>query len=305
MKSMIGKVSALIVLLLMSLFFVACNATEYKDSDRIIEAADLVDLLSDSNTVVIDARSEEDYNKGHLAGAVNLPSSLLTVSDPVNGTIAPKGTIEEVLGAHGISADSNVFIYDNAGGVHAARIWWVMKVYGHENVKVINGGETAIASLNGKGLTLTVDETSITPVTYTAKDADTSMIATLEDVLDVVENGKEVCILDVRSAAEYDEGAIPGAILYPHTKNLYADGTFKSARDIGLDYKDLGIEKDEPVILYCKSSFRATQTLLVLEEAGYTNLKVYDGAWLEYSTKDVPKEEKTEEKVTPSAGDGS
>ncbi len=92
--------------------------------------------------------------------------------------------------------------------------------------------------------------------------------------------------------------------MYPHTKNLYSDGTFKSARDTYLDYNDLGISKTEPVILYCKSSYRATQTLLLMEEAGYENVKVYDGAWLEWSTKDMPKAEKVET-TTPSSQDAS
>ncbi len=284
---------------------IGCNKTEFTDSERVIEARDLASLISDGKTVVIDARSSEEYAKGHLQGAINLPASALTVSEPVSGTIAPKEMVEEVLGAKGISNDSNVYIYDNKGGVYASRVWWVLKVYGHENVKVINDGEDAIVALAPDTLKLTVDVPEVTAVTYTASDADESMIASIDDVKAVVGGSADACIIDVRSAAEYDEGAIPGAVLYPHTKNLYTDGTFKSARDIYMDYNDLGVKKEDPVILYCKSSFRATQTTLLLEEAGYSNISVYDGAWLEWSSGDLPTEEKAEEKVTPSAQDGS
>ena len=215
--------------------------------------------------------------------------------------LAPKETIETVLSAKGISNTSKIYIYDNNGGVFAGRLWWVLKVYGHETVKVINNGEKAIVNA---GLNLTLDVPSVESSTYVAKDAKSEMIATIDEVLSVVEGTSKATIVDVRSKAEFDEGAIPTAILYPHTKNLYTDGSFKSSRDTYIDYHDLGLERDEAIILYCKTSFRATQTLLVLEEAGFTNVKVYDGAWSEWSVKDVPKAE-TQESVTPSAGDGS
>lgn len=302
MSLMIKKVISLGLIASLLLALVACNTTEFSESDRIIEASELAALLNDSTTVIIDARSSEEYDKGHLIGSINLPPSKLTISDPVSGTIAPKEKVEEVLGANGISEDTTVLIYDNSGGVYSSRVWWVLTVYGHENVKVINNGQTAIVN---EGLELTLDVPSIEATTYSASDLDASMIATIDDVKAVVDGTSEACIIDVRSLAEYDEGAIPGAVLYPHTKNLYNDGTFRSARDTYLNYNDLGIKKDETVILYCKSSFRATQTTLLLEEAGYEDIKVYDGAWLEWSTKDMPKEEKTEEKATPSSGDGS
>lgn len=302
MSLMIKRVMSLGLIAVLLLGLVGCNTTEFKDSDSIIEASELAALLDDSTTVIIDARSSDEYAKGHLIGSINLPPSELTISDPVSGTIAPKEQVEEVLGANGISENTTVLIYDNDGGVYSSRVWWVLKAYGHENVKVINNGQKAIV-LEKLELTLEVPEVEAT--TYSASELDTSMIATIDDVLSVVEGNTEACIIDVRSLAEYDEGAIPGAILYPHTKNLYNDGTFKSARDTYLDYNDLGIKKDEPVILYCKTSFRATQTALLLQEAGYENVKVYDGAWMEWSTKDMPQEEKTEEKATPSSGDGS
>jgi thiosulfate/3-mercaptopyruvate sulfurtransferase len=284
---------------------VACNATEYKESDNIIEASALADLLSESNTVVIDARSEEDYNKGHLKGAIHLPPSLLSVSEPVTGLVAPKEMVEQLLGSYGLSKESKVYIYDNDAGVYASRVWWVLKSYGHEVVKVINNGETAIVALTPDTLELTLEVPEVTPTEYKANDFDASMVASIEDVQSVVEGKTTACIIDVRSLAEFDEGAIPGAVLIPHTNNLYVDGSFKSGRDIYLDYNDDGIKKDEPIILYCKTSFRATQTLLLLKEAGFKDVKVYDGAWLEWSTKDMPKAEKVEGQATPSASDGS
>lgn len=302
MTQTIKKIMSVILVLSLLLSLTACVRTEYNDSTRVIEASALGDMMDGSDVVIIDARSKEDYDKGHLEGAIHLPPSKLTVSEPVSGLIAPKATIEEVLGANGIASDSTVVVYGNQGGVYSGRVWWVLKVFGHENVQVVNGGEKAIVA---EKLTLTLDVPAVTPVTYTAKaDNTSSMIATIDDVSAIADGTVEGCIIDVRSQGEYDEGAIPTAVLYPHTKNLYSDGTFKSARDTYLDYNDLGISKTEPVILYCKSSYRATQTLLLMEEAGFDNVKVYDGAWLEWSTKDMPKAEKVET-TAPSSQDAS
>lgn len=295
------KIVSVILMLSLLLSLTACVRTAYTDSDRIIEASALGEMMSDNKVVIIDARSTEDYNKGHLKGAIHLPPSKLTVSEPVSGLIAPKDKVEEVLSANGIANDTTVVVYDNAEGVYSGRVWWVLKVYGHENVFVVNNGEAAIIA-EGLELTLTVPE--VTAVTYTAQAQNAEMIASIEEVMAIADGSVEGCIVDVRSQAEYDEGAIPTAVLFPHTKNLYSDGTFKSARDIYLDYNDLGLSKDEPIILYCKSSFRATQTLILMEEAGYDNVKVYDGAWLEWSTKDMPKAEKVET-TTPSSQDAS
>jgi thiosulfate/3-mercaptopyruvate sulfurtransferase len=289
------------MLLALLLTLVACNTTEYSDSTNVIEASELKGMLGDSNLIVIDARSGEDYGKGHMEGAIHLPPSKLTVSEPVSGLIAPKEKVEEVLGAHGITPESKVVVYDNKGGVYSGRVWWVLNVYGHEWVKVVNGGDHAIVNA---GISLSADAPEISKTTYTAMDQNASMIASLEQVQAIADGTAEGCIIDVRSQAEYDEGAIPTATLYPHTKNLYSDGTFKSARDIYLNYNDLGVCREEPVILYGKSSYRATQTLMLLEEAGYDNVKVYDGAWLEWSTKDMPKAEKVEQ-TAPSSQDAS
>lgn len=302
MTQTVKKIMSVVLVLSLLVSLSACVRTEYKESTRVIEASALGDVIGNSDVVIIDARSKEDYDKGHLEGAIHLPASKLTVSEPVSGLIAPKATVEEILGANGITSDSKVVVYDNQGGVYSSRVWWVLKVFGHENVQLVNGGEKAIVAAK---LPLDLEVPAVTPVTYTAKaDNTSSMIATLDEVAAIADGTVEGCIIDVRSQAEYDEGAIPSAVLYPHTKNLYSDGTFKSARDIYLDYNDLGISKTEPVILYCKSSFRATQTLVLMEEAGYNNVKVYDGAWLEWSTKDMPKEEKVET-TTPSSQDAS
>jgi thiosulfate/3-mercaptopyruvate sulfurtransferase len=289
------------LLIVFVLLFTSCNNTSYKESNNVVEPTEVKEAMNNSDVIVIDARSQEDYAKGHLEGAINLNPSSLTISEPVKGLIAGKEQVEKILSEKGISNDSTIFIYDNNKVVYSSRLWWVLKVYGHDAVKVINNGQKGLETAK---FPMSLEVPQVEPAEYVAKEANNEMIATMEDVKTIVENedSKEK-IIDVRSKAEYEEGAIPGAILYPHTKNLYTDGTFKSARDTFLFYKDLGLDKDDAIILYCKSSFRATQTALLLDEAGFSNVKVYDGAWLEWSAGDMPTEK--EEKTMPDSGDAS
>ncbi|WBW98860.1 sulfurtransferase [Oceanirhabdus sp. W0125-5] len=282
------KPVVLLFALLLSLVLVGCNKTAYINSNNISEPSELKEALTQQNTVIIDARSAEEYAKGHLKGSINLTAGELTINEPVKAMLAPQEQINKVLSSKGISNDSNIFIYDNSGGVYSSRVWWTLKLYGHENVKVINNGVNAILD---NDFELSLDIPSIKETNYEAKEVNSSYIATIDDVKKAIDD-EDTTIIDVRSRAEFDEGAIPTAILYPHTKNLYSDGAFKSTRDTYLNYNDLGLKKDQSIILYCKSSFRATQTALLLEEAGYTNVKIYDGAWLEWSTKDMPKADK-------------
>ena len=302
MKRTIKRAAICLLAATLLLAVTACNKTEFTDSSLFVEANALTEFMKDPATVVIDARTPEDYSKGHLQGAVNLPPAMLSIHDPVPGLVAPAAHVEAVLGAMGIGNDSPVFVYDNNGGVYAGRIWWVLRYYGHTNVRVVNNGESAIATA---GLPLSTEIPVPVATTFTAKAPDASLIATIDEVKAVAEGTAKAVLLDVRTQAEYDEGAIPGAILFPHTKNLYADGTFRSGRDTRLNYHDIGLDPDDAVILYCKTSFRATQTMMVLKEAGFTNVKVYDGAWVEWSAKDMPKEEAPAESAAPTVQDAS
>lgn len=294
--------SLITLLLLVGLLFVGCvNDTSYSGTLNIIEAEQVAQSY-ESDIVVIDARGQEAYDKGHFENALCLSPSDLVVDKPVKATLAPKVKVERVLSALGIDNDDTLYIYDDNGGVSAGRVWWTLKVYGHENIMIVNGGAEGLLHA---GLQATKKAPTLDPSTYVAKDANHELIADYDMVKAVSEDeNSTVKIIDVRSIAEYEAGNIPGAVLYPHTKNLYNDGTFMSARDTFIFYNDKGIKRDDELILYCKSSFRATQTVAVLQEAGYTNVKVYDGAWLEWSSKGGPTESQVE-KAPITVQDGS
>lgn len=294
-----------VIAVMVAFVLVACNTTTFENSANVAEATALKQLLGQPGIVIVDARPEEDYSKGHVDGAVHLPPQLLSIGEPVAGIVAPLEKVVATLSDKGINTTDAVYIYDNQSGVSAGRVWWVLKAYGHEKVFVVNGGQDALLKA---GLPLSADTPTRPATSYSAQALDTSMIATSEEVLaavNAIEAGEgNTCILDVRTQAEYDEGYIPGAALYPHTNLFYKDGTFRSARDLALNFRDLGLKTDDQIIVYCKTSFRATPVALALEEAGYTNVKVYDGAWLEWQYKGLPVIA-PEGAVQPSGGDGS
>ena len=274
------KYLILFVILLLSFSVIACNNTAYEENDHIVEASQVKDVYKDGSVVIVDARSLEAYEAGHLLNAIHLPTSEVVIDTPVPNMLAPKAKIERSLSAAGIKNDSVVYIYDDNGGISAGRIWWTLKVYGHEDVKVVNGGFKALSDLKLEGSTKAY---KLPESNYLAEDPDESMIIDFEGVKAITEDeDSEIKILDVRSLAEFEAGSIPGAILYPNTQNLYNDGTFLSERDTYLFYKDKGFEKDGTIVLYCKTSFRAAQSALVLKAAGFENLIIYDGAWLEW-----------------------
>ncbi len=296
-----------LVFIISAFLLVACvNDTSFEGSNNFAEASEVAEVYLDdnANVTIIDARGEEAYAKGHLKNAVCISPSELVVTDPVKATVAPKEQVEEVLGNAGINKDTMVYIYDDNGGVYAGRIWWTLKLYGHENVKIINNGAKA---LEKNALEMSASVTEVTPVEYAMEEMDEALIVDLETVKNYAEEPSaqdNVKLIDVRSIAEYEEGYIPGAILYPHTKNYYNDGTFKSARDTAIFYQDAGIKKDHEIIIYCLSSYRATIVAALLDEAGYENVKVFDGAWFAWENESMPTAE-VEEDAPITTSDGS
>jgi thiosulfate/3-mercaptopyruvate sulfurtransferase len=274
------KCIILFTILLLSVTIFACNKTAFEDNDYIVEASQVEKVYKDGSVVIVDARSLEAYEAGHLLNAIHLPTSEIVVDTPVPNMLAPKAKVERSLSAAGITNDARVYIYDDNGGISAGRVWWTLKVYGHEDVKVINGGFEALSDLKLEG---SIKVHTLAESNYVAKDAKESMMIDFESLKAITEDeDSKVKILDVRSLAEFEAGSIPGSTLFPHSQNLYNDGTFLSERDTYLFYKDKGFEKDDTIVLYCKTSFRAAQSVLVLKAAGYENLKIYDGAWLEW-----------------------
>lgn len=290
--------------MILSLAFIAAGcSSSYTSTEKghyIVEASVAMKMLNSEKVILVDAQKPEDYSKEHIKGARNIDKEEVNISTPVPGILGSKDLYEKVMSEKGISPDSTVLIYDNINNMQASRLLWAMKAYGHEDVKVISGG---IDALKKAGAEANTEVPSITPSKYTAKDLDSSMIATKEDVKAQVNSpDKNTVLVDVRTQKEYDEGTIPGSILINYEDNNYTDKTFKSSQDIKIMYLEKGVKPDNNIILFCKTSTRAAQTYLALYEAGYKNIKVYDGAWLEWDAdKSLPIQVKDAENAnTPS-----
>lgn len=278
------KVCSIMLVMVLSVMLLAgCGGVKYEQADQIIiSAKDLEKYIGAENTVIVDMQSEEDYMAGHVSGAVNIQVQDVMVNLPVDNMLAPKGKVAKVLGAAGIDNGTTVVLYDNGGSLNSARLWWTMLVYGHDNVKVVSGGVTQIKK---QGIALTNEVPAVTPKEFVPEDRTAQYVATTKDVLDQVnEPNPNVVLLDTRSDEEYmTEGKIPGSVMYTHTKNFYKDGTYINTQAARINYLEIGVRPEDEIIMYCRTSMRAAATFLRLYDAGYRNLKIYDGAFLEWT----------------------
>ncbi len=291
----------LVVALMLALLAGCATQTSYDNAANFVEPSEVLALM-ESGAAVLDARGAEAYAKGHLDGALCLPPKLLTADVEPDGMVASAEQVAAQLSELGIGNKTLVLVYDDKGGVYAGRIWWVLRHYGHSDVKIINGGARG---LEKAGLPMSAAKPVVEKSQYQIVEDGSALLATIDDVQAIAEGNSDAKLIDVRSAAEFAEGYIATAINIPHTENLYSDGTFKSKRVIEMNYADKGLAKDDAIVLYCKTSFRATQTAALLLEAGYQDVRIYDGAWLEWQSRGMQPAEVPQEEVKPSEEDGS
>lgn len=279
------KISKLLLLITVILITItACTSTKApgEKGQEIISARDALKSVAGRKAVLVDAQNSSVYKDGHVEAAVNISRNDITTFGPFPNMLAPAEKIEKVLGENGITNDSSVIVYDNNNNMDAARLWWTMKVYGHEDIKVVSGGLKALLKAGAGQSTVIPD---VSAVKYQITERNQEMLASKEDVKDEVNNPQDdVVLLDVRTQEEYNAGTIPASVHLNYEYNNFDDGTFRPVRQIHTLYRDKGIKPEKKVIMYCKTSIRAAQTYLALYNAGYRDLKIYDGAWIEWSS---------------------
>ncbi|HYM16284.1 MAG TPA: sulfurtransferase [Dehalococcoidia bacterium] len=242
------------------------------------------------------------YDEGHAPGAVafNWTSQL---QDQVRRDIITKEGLEQLLGAAGIGNDDTVVLYGDNNNWFAAYAFWLLEMYGHKDVKLMDGGRKKWVAENRP---LTKDVPAPAKASYRAKDANKDLRARRDDVLKALGKSKHA-LVDVRSPAEYNGeimappglsetaqrmGHIPGAQNVPWAQAVREDGTFKSPQDLEQLYAPKGVTKDKEVIAYCRIGERSSHTWFALRHLlGYPDVRNYDGSWTEYgSLIDVPIE---------------
>jgi len=277
----VSKLLVVLLIVSMSLSIMGCNKSNSREGGEIISSIEAIELFGDENVVIIDAQKSASYNKEHIENSVNISRADIVVNEPVLSMLAPKEQIEEVLSRNGISNESKILIYDSNNNMDSARLWWTLRVYGHDYIKVISGG---LIALKEAGADTSKDLPDIIETEYIAEEKSNDMIAGINEVIgQVEEQNMDTVIIDVRTMEEYNSGAVPGSILIDYAGNNYSDGTYRSIQNIKIIYLENGIKPDKKAIIYCKTSIRGAQTLLALYNAGYRNLKLYDGGWIEWS----------------------
>jgi thiosulfate/3-mercaptopyruvate sulfurtransferase len=241
------------------------------------------------------------YDEGHIPGAVKLHWRE-DLQDPVERDLVDRETFERVLGERGISNDTTVVLYGDKNNWFAAYAYWYLKIYGHRDARILDGGRQKWID---EGRELTTETPSPRRAAYRASERDESIRDYRDQVLARL---GEVALVDVRSPAEFSgeliappgyeqEGAqraghIPTAASIPWATAVSDDGTFKPAGALRELYGGQGITPDRQVTAYCRIGERSAHTWFVLRELlGYEDVRNYDGSWTEWGNLvDVPIE---------------
>jgi thiosulfate/3-mercaptopyruvate sulfurtransferase len=264
--------------------------------DSVLVSADWAEKNLDSANVVFVEVDEDTsaYDTGHIPGAIKLDWRL-DLQDQVRRDFVNREQFEALLSSRGIGNDDTVILYGGNNNWFAAYAYWYFKLYGHGDVRLLDGGRKKWELDNR---TLTKDPVSRPATSYAAQEQDGSLRAFRDDVVAAIGTQN---LVDVRSPDEYAgrllapahlpqeqaqrAGHVPTAISVPWSKAANEDGTFKSDDDLRSIYASAGLDDGKDTIAYCRIGERSSHTWFVLRELlGHTNVKNYDGSWTEYGS---------------------
>ena len=269
----------------------------YAKPDALVETDWLEEHVKDPGIRVIEVDEDtEAYEKGHIDGAVGW-NWTTDLHAKVGRDYLDQAELSELLSAAGVDPDTTVILYGGNNNWFAAYAYWVLKLRGFDNVKLLNGGRK---KWELESRQLTQDPASVTPSGVSISGPERDEIRALRDeVLGKV--GGATGFVDVRAPEEFRgeklapdhlpqeqaqvPGHIAGAANIPWAKAANEDGTFKSADELRALYQGEGITDDREIIAYCRIGERSSHTWFALQELlGYTNVKNYDGSWTEYGS---------------------
>ena len=234
------------------------------------------------------------YDKGHIAGAIKLDWTT-DLQDQVRRDFLNKAQFEALLSAKGVANDDTVVLYGGNNNWFAAYAFWYFKLYGHTDVKLLDGGRKKW-ELDSRELT--ANEVVRPTTTYVAQEQDHSIRAFRDEVVAAIGTQN---LVDVRSPDEFAgrllapahlpqeqsqrAGHVPTSVNVPWSKNANDDGTFKSDAELEALYNEVGFDETKDTIALCRIGERSSLTWFVLQELlGKKNVKNYDGSWTEYGS---------------------
>ncbi len=235
------------------------------------------------------------YSAGHVPGAVGF-NWQTQLQDPVRRDILSREELEHLLGQAGITPEDTVVLYGDNNNWFAAYGFWLLKLYGHRDVRLMNGGRAKWLDEDDKELTPDLPE--VTPSTYRVTEEHAELRAKIDDVKEILARDGQN-LVDVRSPDEFTgkiiappgmsetaqrAGHIPGAANVPWSTAVNPDGTFKSAAELEAIYvRERGVDPDRPTVAYCRIGERSSHTWFVLKYLlGLEGVRNYDGSWTEY-----------------------
>jgi len=272
---------------------------EYAHPDVLVSTAWVNEHLNDPSIRIVEVDYDPiaNYYEGHIPGAV-LFDWKKDMNHPVVRDILTKEQLEDLLSRNGISNETTIILYGDYNNWFAAFAFWILKYYGVEKVKLMDGGRKKWI-LEGRPLTKEIPK--YPRAVFKAKEPDET-IRVYMDYVRAILKMKDHVLVDVRSPKEYTGeilappeypeekaqrgGHIPGAINIPWSLEVREeDGTFKSRKELEEIYRSRGVTPDKIIVTYCRIGERASVTWFVLKYLlGYSNVKNYDGAWTEWGS---------------------
>src|SRR5438067_4773326 len=232
-------------------------------------------------------KGRDEYLAGHIPGAAFVELDDVTGEGGGRHPLPTGAQFEKAMRRAGVSRQTRVVAYDDVGGSVAARLWFLLRWFGHGAQAVLDGGVQAWAG------PLEAGEVEMARGDFEARPPDRSRILDFEAVAAL----NDAPLLDSRAGERYrgetepvdpKAGHIPGARSAPFSGNLGEDGRFKSSEELRRRFRELGVQGGEEVVLYCGSGVNACHNLLALELAGITDARLYAGSWSDWSNRDAP-----------------
>lgn len=264
-------------------------------ADPLVSTDWLTENASNPNVRVIEVSVDPGvFEKGHIPGAANVKWHSELV-DTVRRDIISKEQFEQLASRLGITPQTTVVLYGDNNNWFAAWGAWIFTLYGHEDVRILDGGRK---KWELEKRPLSNIPATFTPTQYKVANVKPELRVRLNDVLNIVEKKEDAVLLDIRSPDEYSgkifappgiqelsirAGHIPGAKNVPWGQAVnQEDGTFKKPEELKKLYAEAGVDGSKPVVVYCRIGERSSHTWFVLSKLLGYNARQYDGSWTEY-----------------------